>query len=233
MTDAPGLPTEFDFHRFGEGRHERLWEVLGAEVGEDSVDALLGVGAERRARSRSSATERLGPRRSPARALSTPGCGRASSPGIGSRTPYKYAITGADRRTIDRADPMAQFAEHSGGMASIVFESQHKWQDAAWMGRRGGDDPVADRMSTYEVHLGSWRRHLDGRVLTYRELAPALADHARALGFTHMELLPVAEHPTSRRGATRSPASTRQRPASAIGTTSGGSSTTSTSAASG
>ena len=56
-------------------------------------------------------------------------------------------------------------------------------------------DPVADRMSVYEVHLGSWRRHADGRVLSYRELAPALADHATALGFTHVELMPVAEHP--------------------------------------
>ena len=102
----------------------------------------------------------------PARARSTPACGPAFVAGIGSRTPYKYAITGADGRTIDRADPMAQFAEHSGGMASIVFESQHEWQDGDWMGRRGGGDPVADRMSIYEVHLGSWRRHPDGRVLS-------------------------------------------------------------------
>ena len=153
-------------------------------------------------------------------------------PGIGTRTPYKYAIAGADGRTIDRADPMAQFAEHSGGMASIVFESQHQWDDGDWMAQRDEGDPVGDRMSIYEVHLGSWRRHADGRVLSYRELAPALADHVTALGFTHVELMPVPSTPTSRRGATRSPASTRPPRASATPTTSAGSSTTCTSAAS-
>ena len=90
---------------------------------------------------------------------------------------------------------MAQFAEHSGGMASIVFDSQHTWGDGEWMAARPDGDPVTDRISVYEVHLGSWRRHADGRFLGYRELAPLLADHVLELGFTHVELMPVAEHP--------------------------------------
>ena len=86
-----------------------------------------------RCRWSASSTAGTGP---PARSsASTPACGQGSCAGIGSRTPYKYAVTGADGRTIDRADPMAQFAEHSGGMASIVFESQHAWQDGDWMAR--------------------------------------------------------------------------------------------------
>ena len=126
----------------GRASHERLWDVLGAHV----------------VRRRHHAS-RCG-RRTPARCRWSGqfnGWDRAACPlervdagvwtgfvaGIGTRTPYKYAITGADGRTIDRADPMAQFAEHSGGMASIVFESQHEWQDGDWMGRRGGGDPVA------------------------------------------------------------------------------------------
>ena len=90
---------------------------------------------------------------------------------------------------------MAQFAEHTGGMASIVFDSQHAWHDGDWMAARPTSTRCADRMSVYEVHLGSWRRHADGRVLSYRELAPLLADHVTALGFTHVELMPMAEHP--------------------------------------
>jgi 1,4-alpha-glucan branching enzyme len=90
---------------------------------------------------------------------------------------------------------MAQFAEHSGGMASIVFASEHTWGDDEWMSARPQGDPLADRLSAYEVHLGSWRRHDDGRFLSYREVAPLLADHAVELGFTHVELMPVAEHP--------------------------------------
>jgi 1,4-alpha-glucan branching enzyme len=94
-----------------------------------------------------------------------------------------------------RADPMAQATEGPDGTASRVFRSTHEWGDAAWMAQRDDLDPVSGRISIYEVHLGSWRRHPDGRPHSYRELAPALADHALGLGFTHVELLPVAEHP--------------------------------------
>ena len=196
MTDvrrAADAPTSFDLHLFGQGKHERLWDVLGAHVVDGGT--RFAVWAPN-AREVSVVGEFNGWDRGACRLdRCDAGVWTGLVSGIGSRTPYKYAITGADGRTIERADPMAQFAEHSGGMASIVFESQHEWQDADWMASRDERDFVRDRLSIYEVHLGSWRRHPDGRKLSYRELAPALADHATALGFTHVELMPIAEHP--------------------------------------
>ena len=199
----------------------------------DGRHRLRGVGAARPAVSVVGRVQRLGPWRPPARARSAPACGRCSCPASGRARPYKYAVTGADGRTIDRADPMAQFAEHSGGMASIVFESQPRVAATAsgWRARTTRD-PVArphDRLRGAPRLVAPPRRRPRP---AYRELAPALADHVTDLGFTHVELMPVAEHPYGRRGATRSPASTRPPRASATPTTSAGSSTTSTSAAS-
>ena len=121
--EPPDAPTEFDLHLFGQGKHERLWDVLGAHVvrrrhrasrcGRPHARQVSVVGEFNGWDRAACPLERV-----------DAGVWGGFVPGIGSRTPYKYAITGADGRTIDRADPMAQFAEHSGGMASIVFESQ-------------------------------------------------------------------------------------------------------------
>jgi 1,4-alpha-glucan branching enzyme len=191
------LPTDLDLFLHAEGTHRRLWEVLGSHVGEvgGETGADFAVWAPH---ARHVAV--AGPWNHwevDGRPLHRIGNGVWAGfvPGLGSRTPYKYAITGPDGVIRLHADPMAQFAEHSGGMASIVFESQHVWSDHDWMAARPQRDPVADRMSVYEVHLGSWRRHPDGRFLGYREVAPLLADHALELDFTHVELMPVAEHP--------------------------------------
>ncbi len=192
-----GLPTEFDLHLFAEGRHERLWEVLGAHV----VDTASGpcttfavwapharqvsvVGPFNHWDAAAHPLERL-----------QAGVWAGSVAGVGSRTQYKYALTDAAGHITHRADPMAQFAEHSGGMASLVFASRHEWGDGDWMAARPHRNLLTERLSAYEVHLGSWRRHDDGRFLSYREVAPQLADHVAALGFTHVELMPVAEHP--------------------------------------
>src|SRR3546814_20091123 len=82
-------------------------------------------------------------------------------------------------------------------MGSIVFESSHEWGDEEWMAARSERDPLRDRMSVYEMHLGSWRRHDDDRFLTYRELAQQLADHVSSPGFPHVALMPPAEHPSA------------------------------------
>ena len=194
----PALPTVDDLWLFGEGHHERLWEVLGAQPTEvegrpATAFSVWAPGAQ--------SVHVVGEwnhwsgHDHPLERLHGTGVWGGVVEGVGSRTPYKYVVVGRDGRRTLRADPMAQFGEHVGGMASIVFASEHEWADQAWMQSRSQRDPVRDRLSIYEVHLGSWRRTLEGALLTYRELAPLLADHVLALGFTHVELLPVAEHP--------------------------------------
>jgi len=194
---GPVRPTPDDLWLFAEGRHERLWEVLGAHpatrdgvAGTDfavwapNARAAWVVGEWTGWHSGAHPLQRL-----------DAGVWAGFVPHVGAGAVYKYELEDAQGRRIQRIDPMAQFSEHSGGMASIVFASGHEWGDAAWMRRRAATDPVRDRLSIYEVHLGSWRRHLDGRFLTYRELAEQLADHVASLGFTHVELMPPAEHP--------------------------------------
>ncbi len=194
----PALPSADDLWLFGEGRHERLWEVLGAHpttVDGRAATAFAVWAPNARSVHVVGGFNGWGGHDHPLERLHGTGVWGGIVEGIGSRTPYKYEIEGADGSLAQRSDPMAQFAEHAGGMASIVFESEHEWGDAEWMRRRAMRDLARDRLSVYEVHLGSWRRTPEGEPLSYRDLAPLLAAHVRDLGFTHIELLPVAEHP--------------------------------------
>ncbi|HEX4866039.1 MAG TPA: 1,4-alpha-glucan branching protein GlgB [Acidimicrobiales bacterium] len=188
-------PTADDLWLFHEGKHERLWEVLGAHPSPGGGPTRFAVWAPA-ARSISVVGEWNGWTGGVDRLERLEGSGVWTG---GADAPdgalYKYEIEGADGAVTQRADPMAQSTEGPDGTASRVFHSTHEWRDDAWMRSRGDLDPVAGRISTYEVHLGSWRRHPDGRPHSYRELAPALADHVLGLGFTHVELLPPAEHP--------------------------------------
>jgi 1,4-alpha-glucan branching enzyme len=108
---------------------------------------------------------------------------------------YKYRIEGANGEWMDKADPYALRCEHPPGTASIVWELTHAWGDHKWMAERAERESLKAPMSIYEVHLGSWQRHEDGRFLNYRDLAVRLAAHCEALGFTHVELMPITEHP--------------------------------------
>ncbi|CAN5198758.1 1,4-alpha-glucan branching protein GlgB [soil metagenome] len=128
------------------------------------------------------------------RALGGSGVWELFVPGVGGGALYKYEILTPDGEPQHRADPFAFATEPPPGHASRVHDSVHEWGDAEWMDGRGGVAPVARPLSVYEVHLDSWRRRPDGP-LGYRELARRLADHVTELGFTHVELLPVAEHP--------------------------------------
>jgi 1,4-alpha-glucan branching enzyme len=197
-TVHPALPTADDLWLFGEGRHERLWDVLGAHttVVDGEPATAFAVWAPH-AQSVHVVGEWTGWESGahPLERLHGSGVWGGVVRGVGDRMPYKYEILGSDGRVQQRGDPMAQLAEHRGGMASVVFTSHHEWQDDEWMAARAERDLGRDRLSIYEVHLGSWRRTGDGRFLTYREIAPLLADHVSSLGFTHVELLPVAEHP--------------------------------------
>lgn len=193
------LPTlgDVDLHLVREGRHEELWTVLGANVHRwsgpmgDVVGTAFAVWAPNARAVRvvgdfnhwQGATHAM-------RALADSGVWEIFVPGVAAGTVYKYEILTQDGTWRQKADPLAKGTEHPPATASVVVESSYTWGDAAWLERRASSDPHAGPMSVYEVHLGSWRPGLG-----YRELADQLVEHAQAMGFTHVELLPVAEHP--------------------------------------
>ncbi|MFJ4003062.1 1,4-alpha-glucan branching enzyme [Streptomyces sp. NPDC090023] len=189
------LPTlgELDLHLLGEGRHEELWLALGARV-----LTQQGVTGTRFA---VWAPNALGVRVAggfdfwdatgfPMRSLGSSGVWELFVPGVGEGELYKFEITRPDGSRTLRADPMARRTEVPPATSSIVDVSRHEWGDAEWMAHRA-DRPVHEApFSVYEVHLPSWRPGL-----TYRQLAEQLPAYVGDLGFTHVELMPVAEHP--------------------------------------
>jgi 1,4-alpha-glucan branching enzyme len=124
------------------------------------------------------------------RSLGSSGVWELFVPGVGAGALYKLLILGADGVWHEKADPMAFAAQVPPETASVVVDSSYTWGDDAWLERRARTQPHAAPMSIYEVHLGSWRQGL-----SYQELAHELVDYVRSTGFTHVELLPVAEHP--------------------------------------
>jgi len=193
------LPTfrEMDQHLFGEGRHERLWDVLGAH--EHSYPTLHGTvwgtsfavwAPNARGVRVTGDFDHWEHRTYPMRSMGGSGVWELFIPGVRSGTRYRYAILGADSVWRDKADPMAFAAEQSPGTASIVYTSSYDWKDADWLEHRARTTWHKEPMSIYEVHVGSWRSGLG-----YRQLADELVDYLVDTGFTHVELLPVAEHP--------------------------------------
>jgi 1,4-alpha-glucan branching enzyme len=200
------LPTlgDVDVHLISEGRHELLWNVLGAHVHHYPTPAgpvhgtsfAVWAPSARGVRVKADFNSWDG-REHPMRELGTSGVWELFVPDVGSGTKYKFAILGADGSWREKADPMAFHTEEPPATSSVVFESSHEWTDDEWMSSRAerGSSAHTEPMSVYEVHLGSWRRRSDGTPLTYDELAEQLADYVSELGFTHVEFLPVMEHP--------------------------------------
>jgi 1,4-alpha-glucan branching enzyme len=184
---------EFDLHLIAEGRHEELWHVLGAhvrEVGQVSGTSFA-VWAPNALGVRVSGDFNYWDGRTfPMRSLGNSGVWELFVPGVADGSRYKYAVCGWDGVWREKADPLAAAAEQPPATASVVFTSRHAWQDTEWMAARAGRQPVREPMSIYEVHLGSWRLGL-----SYRQLATELVDYVTDLGYTHVEFLPVAEHP--------------------------------------
>ncbi len=198
---APTLG-ELDQHLVGEGRHERLYERLGAHVVE--VDGVPGTAFAVWAPAARSVSvvgdfNAWDGRLHPMRSLGASGIWEVFLPGVGDGARYKFEIHTPAGDLVLKADPVAFAAEQPPATSSVVHRSRHRWSDGAWLARRRERDPQAGPMSIYEVHLGSWRRNpLEGnRCLTYRELADELAAYVTDLGFTHVELLPVMAHPFS------------------------------------
>ncbi|WP_145979153.1 1,4-alpha-glucan branching protein GlgB [Gemmatimonas phototrophica] len=195
------LPTlgDMDLHLFNEGRHLRLWEKLGGHpCTMDGVEGTaFAVWAPNAARvSVVGGFNAWDGRAHAMRALGASGVFELFIPGVGAEALYKYEILTRTGTVRVKTDPYAFKLEQSPGFASIVQgRSTYSWNDGSWLAQRAESDPLREPMLIYEVHLGSWLRGDDNRVLSYVEIAPKLAEHVRRLGFTHVELLPIQEHP--------------------------------------
>ncbi|MGV9319108.1 1,4-alpha-glucan branching enzyme [Streptomyces sp. NPDC003660] len=191
---APALG-ELDLHLIREGRHEELWKALGAEPmtheGVEGTRFTVWAPNAQGVRLAGEFTFWDGTQY-PMRSLGAAGVWEVFLPGIGEGARYKFEITSRYGHRFLKADPMARLTEVPPDTASVVTSSAYAWDDGQWMAHRG-DTPVHRApMSVYEVHLPSWRPGL-----TYRELAEELPAYVRDLGFTHVELMPVAGHPFS------------------------------------
>ncbi|HYX23663.1 MAG TPA: 1,4-alpha-glucan branching protein GlgB [Thermoanaerobaculia bacterium] len=193
--------TAQDLYLFNEGTHFRLYEKLGAHPGIENGEAgtWFAVWAPDAERVSVIGDWNLWDKRADLMtARGASGIWEAFIPGVARGTRYKYHIISRyNGYHVDKADPFAFHAEKPPLRASVVWNLDYSWEDAGWMAAREEKQSLAAPMSIYEVHLGSWRRvPAEGnRSLTYREAAPLLAGHVKRLGFTHVELLPVMEHP--------------------------------------
>lgn len=193
------LPTlsQFDQHLISEGRHERLWEVLGANI--QTYATILGsvpgtAFAVWAPNAKGVAVVgdfcAWNPNQYPMRALGSSGIWEIFIPGVGVGTEYKFAVQTADGIRKDKADPMAKRTAAPPETVSVVDSTAYAWNDEKWLQRRAETDATNRPMSIYEVHAGSWKIGHG-----YQELSKELVDYVVEQGFTHVEFMPVAEHP--------------------------------------
>ena len=175
----PPQITDFDLHLFGEGKHWHVYRILGAHRAQ--IDDVHGVRFAVWAPS----------------AEGSSGVWELFMPGLSVGQPYKYEIRTRDHgHILLKTDPYGQHFEQRPATASRVPAQQpYTWQDADWIQQRRDSDWQKDPISIYEVHLGSWKRDENGHFLNYRQLATELVEHVSMAGFTHIELLPITEHP--------------------------------------
>ena len=186
---------ELDLYLIGEGRHEKLWEALGAHVVRADSGSLIGTSFAVWAPNAQGVSlvadinfwDKNSDKMS---ALGNSGVWEIFIPDMGPGMRYKYAIHQKDGRWVDHADPLAQQTEVPPLTASVVFESMFTWSDEQWLMQRAAFQSWKAPVSTYEIHLASWKAGL-----SYRELASELIAYVGEQGFTHVEFLPVMEHP--------------------------------------
>lgn len=199
---------EMDTYLFGEGRHERLWEALGAHVMrfDDPMGSNDGTANEQLTGTsftvwapNARAVRVVGDfngwngKSHAMRELGSSGIWELFIPGVGAGEVYKYEILTQYGQWIMKADPMERSHEIPPRTGSIVVDSTYQWNDDVWMDKRGKSNPHDGPVSIYEVHAGSWRKD----VSNYRELADKLVPYVTDMGFTHVEFMPLAEHPFS------------------------------------
>ncbi|WP_455951512.1 1,4-alpha-glucan branching protein GlgB [Arcanobacterium haemolyticum] len=193
------LPTvgEMDTYLFGEGRHERLWEVMGAHLRTYETDMGVVTGTSFAVWAPNAKAVRVvgdfnawNGTVSSMRTMGTSGVWELFIPGAKEGSHYKFELQYPDGSWHQKADPFARRTEVPPSTASIITSAHFTWSDEEWVEQRGASDPHAGPISIYEVHLGSWRMGLD-----FKELAEQLIGHIKYLGFTHVEFMPLAEHP--------------------------------------
>jgi 1,4-alpha-glucan branching enzyme len=186
---------ELDMYLITEGRHESLWEVLGAHVKRDENGELIGTAFSLWAPNAKRVSlicdvNFWDKEINPMIPLGSNGLWEVFIKDVGPGLKYKFAIQGRDSRWVDHADPLARQSEQPPHTASIVNESDYQWSDSKWMERRGSFQPWKSPVSIYEVHLASWRAGL-----SYRQLAQELGQYLIEYKFTHVEFMPVSEYP--------------------------------------
>jgi len=195
----PPTLSEFDLYLLGEGTHHKSYEKLGAHPTE--VEGVPGVAFAVWAPNAQRVSvvgnfNNWNGRRHPMRVRGSSGIWELFIPGLVDGEVYKYEIKGHNDYLGLKADPFGFFAELRPNNASVVRDiDNYTWHDQAWMAARSQRQSLKSPLAIYEVHLGSWRRGEGNRMLSYRELAEQLVDYVREMGFTHIELLPVMEHP--------------------------------------
>jgi 1,4-alpha-glucan branching enzyme len=192
--------SEFDQHLFGEGRHWHIYQKLGGHL--HTMDGVEGVYFSVWAPNAQRVSiigdfNRWDGRSHPMRNLGGCGIWELFVPGLEVGCLYKFEIRNHHTgQVLVKTDPYGQQFEFRPQTAAIIVqEDAYKWEDSVWMEKRPSHDWLHQPMSIYEVHLGSWQRDSRGNFLNYRELASKLVDYVKTLGFTHIELLPITEHP--------------------------------------
>lgn len=190
---------ELDLHLFAEGRHWHLYEVLGAHP--VTVDGIAGV----RFAVWAPSAERVSVvgdfngwhgLRHPMRVLGGSGVWELFIPGLHSGDIYKFEIRSRQSGlSFTKTDPYAQSMEYRPATGCIVYDSKHQWNDQAWQDYLSEFDWQKSPINIYEVHLGSWQKADDGGFLNYRDIAHRLVEYVQWMGYTHIELLPISEHP--------------------------------------
>jgi 1,4-alpha-glucan branching enzyme len=194
-----GLLTEQDLYLFNEGRNYRTYEKLGAHLtsqnGEPGTSFSVWA-PNAKTVSVIGTFNGWDPRSHPLHARESSGIWEDFIPGVTKGSVYKFhVVSNHHGHVVDKADPFGILHEKPPRTASVVWDLEYPWTDQDWMKNRQGKNSLQAPISIYEVHLGSWMREEHNRPLTYREIAPRLADYVRHMHFTHVQFLPVMEHP--------------------------------------
>ena len=196
-----GLLTQQDLYLFNQGRDYRAYQKLGAHltsIGDQSGASFSVWAPNARDVSVIGSFNGWNPLSHPLRVRENSGIWEGFIPGVTKGTVYKFHIVSRNNGfVVDKADPFGFWHEKPPRTASVVWDLDYQWGDYDWMQNREDRNSLHAPISIYEVHLGSWMRVPEeaNRPLTYREMAPRLAEYAQRMNFTHVELLPVMEHP--------------------------------------